>query len=138
MARDNDQIVRRLAAPGQKSLLGSPQNKSFQFASPEHERIWQQQAYRQSVHPDRWQGQPPVDSQTQSLLDDMPHLGSGQFFRGPDGKHRRVTMEMREDRDVQSIRRNAFNEFAQSGVTWAEWGSIRMTNRSRGRKQHWL
>ena len=122
MARDNDQLVRRLTASAPKSLVGSPRNEDFQFASPEHERVWQQQAYRQSVHPDRWQGQPPVDSQTQSLLDDMPHLGSGQFFRGPDGKHRRVTMDIREDRDVQSIRRNAFNEFAQSGVTWAELG----------------
>lgn len=122
MARDNDHLARRLTASAPKSLVGSPRNEDFQFASPEHERIWQQQAYRQSVHPDRWQGQPPVDSQTQSLLDVIPHLSSGQFFRGPDGKHRRVTMDIREDRDVQSIRRNAFNEFAQSGVTWAELG----------------
>jgi len=50
----------------------------------------------------------------------MPHLGSGEFFFGPDGKYRRVTMDLREDRDIGDIRHKAFNELAQSGVTWKE------------------
>ncbi|WP_374377550.1 hypothetical protein [Dongia sp.] len=120
MAQENRNRLMGQPVPAHKSVLGSWQGETFQFTSPDHERAWQQQAYRQSVHPDRWQGQAPVDAPTQSLLDDMPHLGGGQFFRAPDGKHRRITMEQREDVDVAKLRRTAFNEYAQSGVTWHE------------------
>ena len=121
MARDNgERLMAPAAAPAQKSVLGAWQGNAFRFHSPTHERHWQQQAYRQSVDPDRWQQQAPVDHQTQALLDDMPHLGDGQFFHGPDGKYRRVTMELREDKGIADIRRKAFNELAQSGVTWKD------------------
>ncbi|WP_374314011.1 hypothetical protein [Dongia sp.] len=121
MAKDNgERHMAPAATPAQKPVLGAWQGNTFRFLSPAHERGWQQQAYRQSIDPDRWQQQPPVDHQTQALLDDMPHLGGGQYFHGPDGNYRRVTMELREDRDIADIRRKAFNELAQSGVTWKE------------------
>ena len=120
MAQENRNRLIGQPAPAHRSVLGSWQGETFQFASPAHERAWQQQAYRQSVHPDRWQGQAPVDAKTQAVLDGMPHLGGGQYFRGPDGRHRRITMEQREDVDVANLRRNAFNEYAQTGVTWRE------------------
>jgi hypothetical protein len=121
MARQiGDRILAPATAPEQKPTLGSWAGSTFRFHSPAHERDWQQWAYRQSVDPDRWQQQSPVDHKTQSLLDGMPHLGSGQYFFGPDGKYRRSTMDLREDRDIIDIRRKAFNDLAQSGVTWSE------------------
>lgn len=124
MTRENvDRIVlpKTIKHPAHGSL-GHWSGDRFDFASPAHEQEWRGQAYRQSVHPDRWQAQAPVDAQTQSLLEEMPHLGAGQFFRGPDGKHRRITTEQREDKAVQALRRTAFNEYAKTGVTWADLG----------------
>jgi hypothetical protein len=119
MARDNgERLLAPTATPTRKSTLGSWLGSTFRFHSPEHERDWQQRAYRQSVDPDRWQQQPPVDHQTQSLFDGMPDLADGRYFFGPDGKYRLMTMDLREDRDIADIRRKAFNEFVQSGVTW--------------------
>ncbi|MBI2253468.1 MAG: hypothetical protein HYU58_02490 [Proteobacteria bacterium] len=69
---------------------------------------------------DRWQGEAPVNARTQALLDDTPHLAMGGFFRGPDGKHRRVTPDQHEAPVVQAIRKRAFHDFAQTGVTWAD------------------
>ena len=71
MAQENRNRLIGQPAPAHKSVLGSWQGETFQFASPAHERAWQQQAYRQSVHPDRWQGQAPVDAKTQAVLDGM-------------------------------------------------------------------
>ncbi|WP_374656502.1 hypothetical protein [Dongia sp.] len=126
MSRDNrDRLFNPIAGVAKRppyTPLGRWDGATFAFDGPEQEREWHAQAYRQSVHPDRWQTKPPVDAQTQSLLDDMPHLGTGQFFRGPDGKHRSITAALREDRDVQAIRGKAFNDFARTGVTWTELG----------------
>jgi hypothetical protein len=126
MARDNrDRLTAPMADGGKRPAfraLGHWNAEKFEFTGPDEEREWLAQAYRQSVHPDRWQGKPPVDAHTQSLLDDVPHLGAGQFFRGPDGKHRRITTDLREDKDIEAIRRHAFNRLAQTGVTWAELG----------------
>jgi hypothetical protein len=102
MARDNrDRLTAPMADGGKRPAfraLGHWNAEKFEFTGPDEEREWLAQAYRQSVHPDRWQGKPPVDAHTQSLLDDVPHLGAGQFFRGPDGKHRRITTDLREDK----------------------------------------
>ena len=100
--------------------LGVWNGDTFSFHSPQHERDWRRQAYRQTVRDDRWHKQPPVDHRTQTLLDDKPEIGEGQFYRGPDGKHRRITMDQREDADVQAIRRAAFDDFAKTGVTWTD------------------
>ena len=100
--------------------LGVWNGDTFSFHSPQHERDWRSQAYRQSVRDDRWQTQPPVDHRTQTLLDDKPEIGEGQFYRGPDGMHRRKTSDQREDSDVQAIRRTAFDNYARTGVTWAD------------------
>lgn len=115
-----DRLLQGQAGSMRKSAFGTWQGQNFHFNSPEDEHAWNQQAYRQSVAPDRWQSQQPVDDQTQTMLDSLPHLSAGQFFRGPDGKHRRITMAQREDKDIEAIRRKAFNTYAQSGVTFTE------------------
>ena len=126
MARDRNEMVFKPvpAAADMKrpahQVLGVWDGDAFAFHSPQDEQAWRSQAYRQSVHPEKWQTQAPVDGQTQAVLDGMPELGDGRFYRGPDGKHRHRTMDQREDAEVHAIRQIAFNDFAKTGVTWAE------------------
>lgn len=112
---------RRTANPGTR--WGQWGNDGFQFNSEEDEALWRRSAYRQSVNAQGWQNQHPVDDQTEAAFEVMPELVEGKYFRGPDGRHRPIGPEQREAPEVARIRRRAFAELANSGVTWAELGT---------------
>ncbi|WP_374369020.1 hypothetical protein [Dongia sp.] len=103
--------------------LGNWSNGEFHFNSADDEVSWRRSAYRQSVNPDAWQKQAPVDDQLQATFEAMPELAAGQYFRGPDGRHRQIGPEQREAAEVAQIRRKAFGELARTGITWAELGN---------------
>jgi hypothetical protein len=96
---------------------------NFVFNSEEDEARWRRDAYRQSVSHDGWQRQNPVDDQLQATFDSMPELAEGRYFRGADDRYRPIGREQREAPEVERIRRRAFTELANTGITWEELGA---------------
>lgn len=107
---------------GRRPRRGNWEKGEFLFNSEADEAVWRRDAYRQSINHQGWQNQKPVDDRLQATFDSMPELAEGRYFRGPDDRHRPIGREQREAPEVEHIRRRAFTEFANTGVTWNELG----------------
>lgn len=99
------------------SQLGTWQNGTFKFNSPDAEQRWAVEAYRNGVHATDWHRGSPVDDKTRDLV--LNDLGgpTAPIFRGPDGQYRFANMQTIEPQEVRDHRRRAFQGVKAAELT---------------------
>nr|WP_298681854.1 hypothetical protein [uncultured Dongia sp.] len=108
---------------------GNRTGRPFEFESPEHEKEWHKQAYRQFVDPMKWQTADPVDPRMDALLKAMPEKAGNAYFKGPDGQYRVLGPEQREPRDVAEHRKLSVGPWldtlrTKNQTTWSDLADL--------------
>ncbi len=103
--------------------------RPFEFRSPEHEKEWLKQAYRQFVDPMKWQAAEPVDPRMDALLKAMSEKAGSAYFKGPDGQYRILGPEQREPRDVAEHRKLSIGPWldtlrTKKQTTWSDLADL--------------
>lgn len=81
-----------------------PSRNRARFGSAQARQDWYRSAYRQMIEKENWEGAEQVDSQTEAMLEAMPEMAAGQYFKDPNGKFRILRPEQREDPNVMQHR----------------------------------
>jgi hypothetical protein len=100
--------TRKPISPRPDGAMGEWRNGAFHFDSPEAERQWAIDAYRNGVHADNWHLGTVLDDKTRDVV--LSGLGgaTAPVYRGPDGNYRFANRNTIEPADVRALRQQSF------------------------------
>lgn len=111
---DRTQASTSEAQPSPAGVYGQWTPNGFVFASPQEQKNWHRDAYRQAVSHENWHKGQIVDPDTAHLIDANVAGPTPPTFRGPDGQLRYFGTQTAEGPDVAAIRARHFRTASRS------------------------